>query len=116
MNLKDQLEIDVIEFFNQIESQNQNDQRKTLRNLMDKYIHLSTSDHLLDSHDLRTIIGSASNKFANEKFPIHLGSGKKLVNQNDLPNLCVIEATIGHLSKLDCLKKTPKFNKVDDKF
>ena len=83
---------------------------------MDKYIHLSKSDHVLDDHDLRTIIGSAKTKFANEKMPIHLGKGRRLVSQVDLPNLCVIEATIGHLNKTDCLKKIPKFDKVEDKF
>ena len=114
-NLKEQLNVDIKRFFEQIENQNTDDQAKTLRNLLDKYIHLSKADYLMDSHDLRNIIGSAKSLFAQKTFPMFLGEKTRKVDPNDQPNLCVIEATIQHLNKNDCLKKLPKFDYREDK-
>lgn len=113
-NLKEQLDVDIRRFIENIENQSQNDKVQTLRDLFDKYLHLNTSDYMMDSYDLNTIISNAKNKFANDTFPIYLGSKKRLVSQHDLPNLCVIEATVGHLKKNGCLKKMPKFDKRED--
>ena len=38
MGLKDELEVDIHRFFEQIEKQNINDKRETLKNLLNKYI------------------------------------------------------------------------------
>lgn len=114
-NLKEQMEVDILRFLENIESQSQNSKLETLRNLFDKYIHLSTCDLMMDTHDLNSIINDAKSRFSNNKMPIHLGKNKRIVTQTELPNLCIIEATIGHLSKKDCLKKSPKFDKREDK-
>ena len=102
-SIKEQVEVDILRFFEQIETQ-------------DKYIHLSTSDHLMDYYDLNSIISSAKNKFANEKITRHLKSGimNRKVSPDEVANLLVIEATIGHLNKIECLKKLPRFDYKDD--
>lgn len=114
-SIKEQLDVDIKRFFEQIEKQHQNDKFQTLRNLFDKYLHLNTSDYMMDYHDLNSIISNAKGKFANNKFPVHLGAKKRLVPQGELSNLCVVEAVIEHLNKNDCLKKIPKFDYREDK-
>ena len=116
MNIKEQLDADIFRFLENIEHQNRSDQIQTLRDLVGKFIHLSSSDYMMDDHDLRTIIGLAKSKFATDTFPVFLGKNKLKVSQGDLPNLCVIEATISHLKKKDCLNKIAKFDYKEDKF
>jgi len=115
-DLKQQVDVDIRRFFEQIEKQSHSDQIQTLSNLLDKYIHLSTSDYMMDYHDLNSILGGAKNKFANKTFPVFLGNKKRKVGQSEQANLCVIEAVIGHLNKNDCLKRLPKFDYKEDKF
>ena len=115
-SLKEQFEVDMKRFFEQIERQGTNDRKETLRNLFDKYIHLSNSDILLDRHDLGVIISNAKDRFSSKTFPVYLGEKKKKVDADDQANLCVIESTIGFLNKNDCLKKLPKFNYKENKF
>jgi hypothetical protein len=113
--LKEQLEVDMLRFLENIETQNASDKIQTLRQLFDKYIHLSQAELLLDSHDLTVIINDAKNRFATQSMPVHLGPNRRPVGAMDLPNFCVIEATVGHLNKKDCLKKMAKFDKREDK-
>lgn len=113
--LKEQLEVDILRFLENIEAQSASDKIQTLRHLFDKYLHLSQADFLLDAHDLTVIINDAKNRFATQSMPMHLGTTRRPVGPMDLPNLCVIEATIGHLNKKDCLKKMAKFDKREDK-
>jgi hypothetical protein len=113
--LKEQLDVDILRFLENIETQNSSDKIQTLRHLFDKYIHLTKAEHMMDAHDLSVIINDAKNIFATQPMPIHLGAVKRLVNAADLPNLCLIEATISHLNKKDCLKKMVKFDKREDK-
>lgn len=115
MALKDELEVDIKRFFEQIEKQNPQDQKETLRLLMNKYIHLSTSEYKLDYYDLNSIIGDAKGRFANKTFPVFLGDRRRKVEESEQANLCVIESTIAHLNKSDCLKKMPKFDYKEDK-
>jgi hypothetical protein len=115
-DLEKQLDIDILRFLENIEKQNSSDRIKTLKNLFEKYLHLHSSDFMMNNVDLMTIIDNAKNNFSNQKMPVHLGEKKKLVNPTDLPGLCIIESTITHLNKNDCLKKVPKFDKRDDKF
>lgn len=113
--LKEQLEVDILRFLENIETQNTSDKIQTLRHLFDKYLHLSQAELLLDAHDLSVIINNAKSIFATQSVPIHLGVTKRPVGPADLPNLCVIEATVAHLNKKDCLKKMAKFDKREDK-
>ena len=115
MDLKDQLNVDILRFFEQIENQNSNDKIQTLRNLLDKYIHLSTADYLMDSHDLNMIISNAKTLFSQKTFPVFLGDKKSKVMEAEQANLCVIESVVSHLNKKECLKKIPKFKYKQDK-
>jgi hypothetical protein len=110
-DIKKQLEVDMARFLDNIETQNRNDRLETLRNLMDKYLHLTTCEHVMDHHDLINIISNAKGSFANNTFPIYLGDKKIQVSPSDLSNLCVIESTVSYLNNKECLKKMPKFNK-----
>lgn len=112
--LKEQLDVDILRFLENIETQNYSDKIQTLRHLLDKYIHLSKAELLLDAHDLSVIVNDAKTIFASQSVPVHIGATKRLVSPGDLPNLCVIEATITLLNKKDCLKKIPRFDKRED--
>lgn len=115
-SLKEQIEVDIKRFLENIDSQSRNDKTESLRTLLDKYLHLSTCDYMMDYHDLRSIVSNANSKFQNSSLPIHIGNKKQKVRQEDFGNYCVIEATITHLNKNDCLKKLAKFDKREDKF
>ena len=115
-NLKGQIEIEINEAITNMETQTTNDKRETLRNIIDKYVHLSTAEHLLDDHDLREIISGAKTLFANKSMPTCMGDSIRKTAPADEANVCVIEATISALNKRDCLKKLPKFDYRDDKF
>ena len=71
---------------------------------------------MMDGYDLHSIISNAKGKFASDKMPIFLGEKKTRVSANELPNLMIIESTISHLKKQDCLKKLPKFDKKQNTF
>lgn len=114
-SLEDQLEVDIKRFLENIEKQGVNSRVESLRHLFQKYLHLNTCEYMMDKHDLQTIIGSAKQLFANETVPIHLGEKKRIVEQSELANLFVIEATVLHLNKNNCLKKIPKFDKKENK-
>lgn len=114
-DLEQQLNSDIMRFLENIKNQTENDKIKTLRQLFDKYIHLNKAEYLMDNYDLNAIIGSAQQKFSNDNMKIFLGERKVPVSQGNLSNLCVIEATIGHLNKIGCLKKLAKFDKREDK-
>jgi hypothetical protein len=114
-DLEKQLNSDIARFLENISNQTKNDQIKTLRQLFDKHIHLNKADYMMDSYDLNRIISSAKQKFSNDNMKIFLGERKVKVAPGDLPNFCVIEATIGYLSKIGCLKKLPKFDKREDR-
>lgn len=115
-SLKEQVEVDIKEFFDQIDTQNTEDKNKTLRFLLDKYIHLSTSERLMDWHDLNSIISGAKSNFADKAFPVFLGNKKRKVYENEQANLCMVESVIMHLNKNDCLKKLPKFDYREDRY
>ena len=72
-DLKEQINVDIKRFFEQIEKQNNEDQAKTLFNLLDKYLHLSKADHMMDYYDLNHIICHAKTLFGTKTFPLFLG-------------------------------------------
>lgn len=115
--LENKLEREIGELLNEIENQELQDKKKTIKLFLDKYIHLSKSDHMMTTFDLNKIIGKAKSDFAEKNVKLFLKSGnsKARVAQSDLSNLFVIESTISYLNKIDCLKKTPKFHYIKDK-
>ena len=114
MSVKETLESDIINFFEQIDNQNVNDQRQTLRLLLDKYIHLTKAELMMDKHDLEVIVSHAKGLMAQKTFPVHLGKNKRRVDESEQTTICIIESTISHLNKNDCLKRLPKFDYKED--
>jgi hypothetical protein len=114
--MKQNLEADIQNFFNQIDSQTDSDQKQTLRLLLDKYIHLTKSDMMMDKHDLESIIAMAKAVMVEKTMPVTMGKNKRRVHPDQLTTLCVIEATISHLNKTECLKRLPKFDYREDSF
>lgn len=115
MSLEEEIEIDIPQFFRQIENCDTGTKFEILRMLIHKYSYISTSPFIMDSYNLRSIINGAKSKFANDSFPIFLGERKIKITQSELSNLCIIESAIAHLNKNDCLKKMPKFDKREDR-
>jgi hypothetical protein len=97
-----------------LDNQNYNDQIESVRKLVEKYVHLTTTDHMMDGFDLKKIINNAKSIFAKENTKIYLGKKKTPISQSDMSNYCVIEATIRYLNTIGCLKKLPKFDKRDE--
>lgn len=116
MSVKDQIEFDIRDFFEQTKNQSSSDQKETLRILLEKYAHLSKADFIMDKNDLDVIIGNAKSLMAQKTFPCFMGKTKRRVMEHEQANLCVIESTISHLNKSNCLKKLPKFEYKEDKF
>jgi len=114
MSVKDTLDSDIINFFEHIDTQNINDKKKTLLQLIDKYIHLTKAEFLMDKHDLEVIISNAKTLMAQSTFPVNLGNSKRRVHENEQVALCLVESTVSHLNKKDCLKRLPKFDYRDD--
>ena len=110
MTLKDEIETDIIKFFEQSEKQGISDKRETLRNLLGKYIHLSSAGYVMDHYDLKSIISQAKSKWVEKSFPLYLGDTERKVLETEQANLCLIESTISHINKNECLKKIPKFD------
>jgi hypothetical protein len=111
---RDTLENDIINFFKNIEGQNTNDKRNTLRLMMEKYLHLNSSAFLMDKHDLEMIISEAKKKIVIKSFPTHIGKNKARVNQDEQVPLAIIEAAIGFFNGNDCLKRLPEFDYRED--
>jgi len=114
IEIKKQLDIDIDSFFHNIETQMISDQKKSLRDLFEKYLHLNTCDLVMDKSDLLSIVSKSKHLYANERMPIHVGKYKTQLDQEENRKICLIEATIMHLNSKECLKKTPKFDKRDD--
>jgi hypothetical protein len=110
MKNEQNLDFDILNFFNDIKNQSQADQILTLRLLLDKHIHLNKSDHLMDKIDFNEIIGNAKKIIIEKTLPIKIGKNESPISENEVLNLCVIEATIMALHKRACLKKIPKFD------
>jgi len=109
MNEQEYMETDVAQFFKQIENQTRSDQVATLKLLLEKYSHLSTSQHCLDIHDLFDIHNGAKQVFSTLKMPVIVKKGfsTRAVPEEQYRTICVILATIGVLNKHGCFKKQP---------
>ena len=114
MSIKEQLESDISAFFENIEKQSEQDRKKTLRILMDKYVHLYSTPVLLDKHDFDMIKSHAHSFFVNSAFPKKVG-GKynREISGTESTALSIIEGTIMVLNGKECFKKFPKFDYRD---
>lgn len=116
MSLKDAIEVDILEFFDDIDVLGSNNRKEMLRTLLTKYARLSTEEILLDNSDLQIIVDNAKINMSHKVMPIFLGQLKKRVAESDQANLCVIESAIMYLNSKDCLKRSPKFDYRNNKF
>lgn len=111
-----EMELDIQKAIQEMHKKSDTDKALILKELLDKYIEKTTSDHSMGPLDLLEIIQNAKNNFSTQKMPIYLGERKKKVDPSDLPNLCVVESTISYLNKHHCLRRIAKFDKRDDSF
>jgi hypothetical protein len=109
-DLENKINQDVLEFIGSIDKMSHSDKIELLKLLLKKYALIATSDVTLDKKDLHDIISTSKQNFTNITIPVELEGSETPVHQTEVANLCVIEATIGHLNKNSCLKKIPKFN------
>jgi hypothetical protein len=109
-DLENRLKIDIESFFTDIESQTEEDKRKSLMVLLDKYIHITKSDYLMDGTDLINIISGAKTIFVQKSFPTYIGKSNKQISQEEQRIACIVESTILHLNHKECFKKLPKFD------
>jgi len=105
------IEDEIKQMLQQIESQEDFDKIQTVKNLLDKYIHLSKSDFLIDFHDFNYIISHSKLMAGNDTFPIYLEPNGREINNNLIPAYCIINSTIGFLNSKECLRKLPRFKK-----
>lgn len=116
MGIKENVDQDINAFFDQIEGQSSSDKKQSLRNLMEKYIHLTTSEYHMDERDLRKIIDRAKSIMSNKTMPVYLGQKAAEIKQEELMPMCVIESSVEYFNSKECLKRRPKFKINNPKF
>ena len=116
MSLKDQIEVDILGFFKDLDILGSNDRKETLRTLLSKYAQLSSSDFKMDDRTLAEIIDQAKTLMSTKTMPMFMGVNKKRIPEGEQATVCLIESTISQLNKNDCLKRLPKFEYKDNKF
>ena len=109
---------DVIETLSTLETQCHSDKVQTLTLLLNKYQHLNKVDHLMDYHDLQSIVNQSKKILESMSCPKFLKSGilTKRIEQGDQIHLALAEATINRINRLDCLKRLPRFDYRENKF
>jgi len=111
VSLEKEIEQDISQFFREIKGMSSLDKKKTLSNLMDKYLHITTATILLDKQDFELIKGNAAKLYIDRAWPKNMKEGfSREIAGSDAVNISLMEATIMHLNYKDCLKKNPKFN------
>jgi hypothetical protein len=110
MSLKKDIEDDISEFFRQTHKQSDQDKKKALMILFDKYIHLSTATELLTKYDFDMIKSNAIKLFTDRAWPKKFNNSYQEVSGQEAPNFSLVESTISYLNSKDCLKKMPKFD------
>jgi len=110
LRLKEELERDIQQFFQQVENQLPEGKRDTLKLLIDKYCHISSAPILFDKSDFDMIEQFAQKFFVNAHLPKVIGKNRRTIEGGDLRVLAIIEGTISYLQSQDCFKKLPKFD------
>lgn len=113
MSIKDQLDSDIEAFFRNIDGQLYESKKKTLKMLLDKYIHLYSAPVLLDKNDFEMIKSHAHTFYLNSSFPKTVGETRREISQYEANVLSIIEGTIDLLNSKECFKKLPKFDYRD---
>ena len=109
VGLKEELERDIKDFVDKIDKMNDNDKLEALRNLFIKHLHLEEAEHFMNKFNFNAILASAKSHFVDLSNATHIDESKLTPEQ--LPNYCVMLATIGELRKEKVLHKVVKFKK-----
>ena len=109
MSLESDLDRDIRQFFQQTNEMRDEDKISSLKLLLDKYIHISRSDYLMDKYDFETIKQNAQNLLKEYKLPKQFQNSFGLISGNEAVALSIIEGTVQFLISRDCLKRSPKF-------
>ena len=110
MSQNDDLEQDIRQSLKQMKGMLYEDKVKTLKLLMDKYIHLNNAVLLMTRFDFDQIKGGARNMFIDRSWPKQLEGDVGTIHHENATTMCLIESTIQHLNGAGCLKRSPKFN------
>lgn len=109
MKESEKLNCDILNFFKEIENQSPSDRIISLRLLLDKYIHMTKCDFMMDRIDFNEIVSNAKKIMAEKTMPVKIGKSDSPIFETEMVSLCIIESTIMSLNKRGCLKKIPKF-------
>lgn len=113
MRMEDAIDSDIRQYLAQFDNLLPEDKHKLLKNLLDKYIHLSTTTFLMDKFDYNVIVSQSKHLYSNETFREYIGANKRRIYSSERANFCIIESTISYLASKDCLKRLPKFDYRD---
>jgi len=105
-----EIEYDISQFFRQIDGQLPEEKKKTLKLLIDKYTHVSTSTFLMDKSDFLQITSGAIRLYVDRSFPKKVKNTLIGSQKGEAANLCLIESAIEYLESRDCLKKKAIFD------
>jgi len=111
--IKEQLDADIAMFFENIEKQLPEDRKKTLMQLMEKYMHLTSTPLLLDKYDFEMIKSHAHQFYVNSAFPKKVGTKKQEITATEANVLSIVEGTIHLLTGKEAFRKKPKFDYRD---
>lgn len=113
MSIKDDLDAEILAFFEQSANQTPEGKCKLLKLLIEKYVHLNTTECLLDKDDFERIKDHAHKFYINSSFPKRVGSKRREISSYEANVLSIIEGTISVLTGKDCFKKLAKFDYKD---
>jgi hypothetical protein len=107
---------DALEFANSLDKLSHRDRVTKLVELLRKHAEVSKKPVDLIRSDFAEIVSSANKLWVNGSTPVEINKTKggldfEPLSAGEYKNLCVIEATVGYLNKLECLKKVPSFTK-----
>ena len=114
MDIKRNAEMDIAKWLKDSDRFAVSEKRTSLIELFNKHLEFNTKEHLLEHENLVNVVIGASKIMCEKRMPIHIGSRKCLVDQDDQRIVCIIEATIMELAKLGCLRKRIRFNYKDN--
>lgn len=97
MGLQEEIDQDVLTFFDEFDEASRVEKMQILRRILNKYAQLSSSEYKADYLDLYHIIGNAKARFSTKTLPIVLGSDKRKLNQSEQVNICLVESTVSYL-------------------
>jgi len=114
--LKDEIEQDVLTFFDKIEGLAYRDKLEMLRMVLSKYALLSKSDCMLEKADLFAISSHAKKNMAQDQSQVHLGERCHKLNFDEIRMMCITKAVVAVLNGKECFKRMPKFDIREDKY